>query len=91
MNKFLHIAFNFYNRPVKTTELEPVFNKAFNWARYASNCWIVNTDLTPQAWYNLLKPHLHADDSVLICEINLNNRYGYLPQNIVDWINQNSP
>lgn len=86
MAKFLHFGFNYHGRSAKTTELEETFDSAFDWYRYAANCWIAYTTKTPQQWYELLKPLLHANDTFLICEIDPKNRYGYLPEEAWNWL-----
>jgi hypothetical protein len=69
-------------------ELEPIFDKALDWIRYAPNCWIVHTSATPQKWLARLKPILAPSDHVLIVEINLANRSGWLPRSLWDWIRE---
>ena len=85
MSTYLHIGFNWANEP-KVDELKPTFDKALDWIRYAPNCWIVWTSTTPQGWYERLKPHLREGDHVFICELNLRNRQGWLPQWVWEWI-----
>jgi hypothetical protein len=36
--QFLHISFKFSDGGPKINELKPVFDKAIDWFRYASNC-----------------------------------------------------
>ncbi len=86
--KFLHIAINFKGGPTKTDELEPTFDKGLDWVRYAPNCWIVWTTSPPEKWYARLKSALHEDDTFLISEINLENRSGWLPKTVWNWINK---
>jgi hypothetical protein len=87
--RFIHVGFTWKNPP-KAEELEPVFNKARDWMRYAPNCWILYTKIDPDAWYVRIKPHLGDGDHVLIAEINLsavNTSYtGYESKWIWDWI-----
>lgn len=40
--RYLHFGFKFKGPP-KIKELEPLFNLASDWLRYAPNCWIVWT------------------------------------------------
>jgi len=83
--KFLHIAFLWREVP-KVHELEPVFNNALDWLRYAPNCWIVWTTTDASGWYERLRLHMSTNDSVLICELNLQNKYGWMAQWIWDWL-----
>ena len=89
MAKFLHIGFNFDKSEPdhRHGKLVPVFDTATDWLRYAPNCWIVYTTRTPAEWYELLKPHLEPEkDSVFICELDVNNRYGALTEASWDWL-----
>jgi hypothetical protein len=84
--KFLHVAFNFRSGKDKVAEMEPVFNKALDWYRYAFNCWILWSNSTPQQWHERIKPAVADDDTYFICEIDVNNRSGWLPQGAWDWL-----
>lgn len=83
--KFLHIGFR-WGTVVKEKELEAVFNYATDWLKYAPNCWILWTTTDPAGWWERIKPHVTEKDRVLICEININNRQGWLEPWIWDWI-----
>lgn len=83
----LLVTFNFAG-PGKSDELEPVFNKALDWIRYAPNCWLVWTSKDPNIWYRRLKPFLATGDHLLVVEVNLAERAGWLPRSVWDWINQ---
>ena len=83
--QFLHISFKWTAVP-KTNELEPVFNYAIDWLRYAPNCWIVWTTSSAQTWFRRLKPHLGPQDHMFICRLDLTERKGWLPKWIWDWL-----
>jgi hypothetical protein len=87
-HRFLHIGFNFRSGPTKVAELEPLFNKATSWYRYAPNCWILWTTGTPESWYNFLAPHITQNDYMFIVELNMQNYKGWLPKNAWDWIKE---
>ena len=82
----MHVAFVWSGNDPKINELKPIFDKAKDWMRYAPNCWIVRTDLSPQVWYSRLKPYIKEPESVFICELNITNRQGRLPKWMWDWI-----
>jgi hypothetical protein len=90
VNKFLHIGIHFEARKPEIAELVPVFNKALDWVRYAPNNWIVLTSSVPDVWYYRLKPVLHDNDSLFICEIatvdGLLIGTGYLPHFVWEWL-----
>jgi hypothetical protein len=86
MAKFLHVGFSF-DGEIKIDQLKPIFDTALDWYRYAPNCWIVWSTKTPEQWYEVLKPHLvEGKDTVLICELNMDSRYGALKKGGWDWL-----
>lgn len=85
MRSFLHVGIAFHGSP-KVEELEPIFNKATDWLRYAPNCWIVFTGLTPRRWHERLKPHLDPQDHLFVVLIDVQQRSGFLPRWAWDWI-----
>ena len=87
-HRFLHVAFNFRGGIAKSDELIPLVNSATDWYRYAPNCWLLWTNGTPEAWFNYLKPQLHKDDYMFICELNKANVYGWLPQGGWDFLSK---
>jgi hypothetical protein len=100
VNRFLHIGFNFMERPITPAELAPVFNKAIDWVRYAPNCWVVYTASEPVIWYQRLRPAVSDKDTFFICEIvwhkdeiavpNGISCSGYLPAYVWEWISRYS-
>ena len=88
MPHFLHVAMNFRSGTPKMKELEPIFDGAIDWLRYAPNCWIVWTSRNPIEWHAKLHPHLGPDDTMLIVEINMANRYGWLGENLWAWMSR---
>jgi len=86
VNKFLHFGF-----ALPDPRLMPNIDATLNgvgddWIRYAGNNWIVWTARSPHAWFDILRPHLGPNGQLLISELNLENRAGYLSQWIWDWI-----
>src|SRR5260370_41689300 len=84
-NRFLHTGFTFVIEP-ELDKLENTFDKAFDWYRYAPNCWVVWTSSSPQKWYSRLKRHLGEDDLVFICELDVSNRSGWMPKKFWNFI-----
>jgi hypothetical protein len=82
---FLHVGINFKGKP-NTGELKPLFETALDWITYAPNCWILYTTSSTETWYKHLKARLDDKDTFFICELNLNNRQGWLPKDIWQWI-----
>jgi hypothetical protein len=86
MARFFHVGFHFAGQP-KIKDLEAPMAVAGDWVRYASQCWILWTEKTPQQIYSIIKPYLSQDDQFLIAEMNMSDRYGWLPEWIWKWIN----
>jgi len=82
MPKFLHIAFNFEGRSSSSRDdaIKKAMDTGIDWYKYAPNCWLIWTNRTPKKWYDILKPKIHADDSIFITEIEMSNSFGYLPR-----------
>src|SRR5436190_18813997 len=76
--RFLHIAFDAILLDYE--ELEKTFDKALDWYRYSSNCWIVWTSSSPEKWYARLRKHLGEGEHVFICELNISERSGWMPR-----------
>jgi hypothetical protein len=78
-SRFLHIGFSFVSAP-DLEELEGSFDRALDWYRYATNCWVVWTSSSPETWYTRLKKHLAEGDRVFICELHESERSGWMPR-----------
>jgi len=85
--QYIHISFNWSGK-TKAKELEPTFNSALDWIRYAPNCWIVWTSSDADKWFSRLKPHLGPQDNMLICQIDPDDCQGWLEQWVWDWLNK---
>jgi hypothetical protein len=72
----------------KTDALVPVFDLAIDWMRYAPNCWIIYTNTDATGWYNRLVPHMTKKDRLFICELNMQNKQGWMDQWMWDWMNK---
>ena len=89
MAKFYQISFNFEGRKAPTEAINTVLNKATDWVSYAPNCWIIySKQESAGTWYTRLKKVIDDDDSVFVCELNISNRQGWLPQNVWEWIDK---
>ena len=56
--------------------------------RYAPNCWIIYTAKDARTWYSRVKPLLEKGDRVLICELNTENKQGWLENWMWKWLNK---
>jgi hypothetical protein len=89
MDRFLHISFTFNDGLPKVQELEPVFNyMAPDWLRYSQNCWIVWTARPASDFLYGLKPLIGASDSMLIVKLDMDDRNGWQPKWVLDWMDR---
>lgn len=85
--RYLHVAFSFRTEN-KSLALEPVFNKAIDWIRYTPTNWLLWTNRDAADWYRRVKPILDDGDHVFIAEVDLDQRAGWLPKSVWNWINE---
>lgn len=84
--RFLHITFNFKGHSSPTESIENILDKALDWIRYAPNCYILYTTRDVQTWYARLRKVLHEKDNIFVVELNIENRQGWLPRSVWEWI-----
>jgi hypothetical protein len=85
--RFLHVAFGFDGPPVAIERIQQVL-KGAGWARYAPNCWIVYTSEDVKSLTERLRAICGKDDSIFICQLVIETKWGYLGREIWDWINK---
>ena len=85
--RFVHVGFN-VGGAVPVTALEKVFDKASDWIRYNSHCWILYTRTDLDTWRDRIRklPQIKDTDSFLLCEINVNVRSGYMEEKVWEWL-----
>lgn len=86
-NQFLHVSLNL-NSQVNEDLLKKKFNLAIDWAHYMPCCWIVETTSSAQKWHERLKPLLGPRDTMFICRIDLQERQGWMPKWVWEWIRE---
>jgi hypothetical protein len=86
--RFLLVAFT-WKGPEKVDELKPLFGTAIDWIRIAANTWVLWTSNDAQLWFTYIHPHLGADDSVFIAELDLSTIHekfhGWHKKWVWDW------
>jgi hypothetical protein len=85
-----HVAMGFGGPATEIATIQDAFPGGAGWARYAPNCWIVNTHVSANDLADKIRAVCRPQDSVFVCELNLNNNSGVLQKEIWDWINNNS-
>ena len=91
---FLHLTVNLGSLGPEATDhrtaIEGVLDKAKDWLRYLPNSWLIYTSRSAIAWHKDLHqlPNM-KQYQFLICEVNINNKAGWLYESVWTWINQN--
>ena len=85
MNKYYHIGINFKTTSVEKGKIEAVLDEVEDWVRYAPSGYIIYDSSTPSELSRKLRVVLDKQ-SFFICEINKNNRAGWLPKIVWDWL-----
>lgn len=57
-----------------------------NWWHYLDSVWIFATELSTEAIYQKIKPHIDSNDYILVVSID-EDHTGWLPQKAWDWLN----
>jgi hypothetical protein len=83
--RFLHIGFS---DQMDVNTLQPAFDLAKDWLRYAPNCWIVYTNSDPEKWYSRILKVLPEPKSqgFAIFEIDVTTKHGQLQEWIWNWL-----
>jgi len=86
MKSFLHLTV-FPNSSDYQESIEKELNRATDWIRYSPNCWLIYTSRTAQSWYKSLSaiPGI-KDANLMLYEVNLSNRAGWIKRSVWDWI-----
>jgi hypothetical protein len=75
--------------PSQQEEIEEKLNKAKDWLRYAPNCWLLYTSISASEWGERLRSLPTMEGCrLLVCEVNLKNKGGWLPKSVWDWMNK---
>jgi hypothetical protein len=72
----LHVGISWSGAP-KISELEPVFNNAIDWIRYAPNCWVIRTTEDADQWYERIRHYMTVSDKLLIVQLDLGSQDKY--------------
>jgi len=85
--RFIQITFDFKRQP-DMAELNETLNKANDWITIAPNCWLLWTSSEADKWYSRVKKHLSDGDRVFICEVNIEDRSGWMPRKFWEFIRE---
>jgi hypothetical protein len=85
---FLHLAASPIT-PEQQTLIEKKLDKAVDWLRYMPGCWLIYTAQPAEVWFERLSGITGLKSgSVFVCEVDLENRSGWLKRSTWDWINK---
>jgi hypothetical protein len=88
MNNFYSIYIN----PKKDSSIEQVeneMNKALDWFRLNQSFWIVYSSSDVDQWMARLKKLVDPDGTLFICELNIENRNGWMTDKFWNWLKKN--
>jgi hypothetical protein len=88
--RFIHVGFSFDGSEPPISEIEKAFNKASDWLRYESHCWILHTAADMVVWQDRIRkiPGLPKNTSFLLIEFSKTG--GYMEKWVWDWLKERS-
>lgn len=88
MGKFIHIHIK-PTKEVTKKQVETKLNLAVDWYRYDDNLYIVYTTANIDKWQTRLLELVETDGNLFICELQIENRNGWMNSAFWDWIRKN--
>jgi hypothetical protein len=87
--KFFVVTLNCAARPVPNDAIERMLG-SYDWLRFSADTYYVysQTVTNPMNVYALVKSVIHADDQVVVVEIQPQQRYGWTSQVAIEWFNK---
>jgi hypothetical protein len=89
--RFLHIMLDFHDFLRNEPAVDDEIGKALDSYQCASNSWVVWTSSSPDKWYARLERFLEDGDRLFICELNIENRRGWMPRPFWNFIRSHAP
>jgi len=87
MNKYL-ITYDLKNKSHNYNDLYLSIKSLGSWWHYLDSTWIIKTNLNSAQIWNFLGRHITTVDHMLIVKIEPNDKFGWLPQDAWNWLNQ---
>jgi hypothetical protein len=84
------IYYQIYLVPKEGVDNEMVKKKidlSLDWFKYDNSMWVVYSTSDVIKWQTRLKPLVEPTGSLFICEINLENRNGWMDKKFWEWLN----
>ncbi|MCQ2102481.1 MAG: hypothetical protein MJY98_04580 [Fibrobacter sp.] len=87
VKKFFSIFIN-PKKGCSVSQVEDEMNKALDWFRLNESFWVVYSSSDIDRWMGRLKKLVDPDGSLFICELNIENRNGWMTENFWTWIKE---
>ncbi|WP_157864137.1 hypothetical protein [Gluconacetobacter diazotrophicus] len=71
---------------VTADQIEEKMNKAIDWYKVDSKMWILYSSSSVEKLYARLSPLAKEGGNVFICELNIDNRQGWMSKSFWSWI-----
>ncbi|WP_215751871.1 hypothetical protein [Gluconobacter sp. P5E10] len=71
---------------VTADQVEEKMNKAIDWYKVDSKMWILYSSSSVEKLYARLSPLAKGGGNVFICELNIDNRQGWMSKSFWSWI-----
>jgi hypothetical protein len=82
---YIHICLE-PKQGIKMETIVEKMNLAVDWFRYTDTNWVVYTTSDISKWQRRLKEFADPDGSLFICELNINNRNGWMSKDFWKWL-----
>ncbi|MFA6198127.1 MAG: hypothetical protein WC734_03170 [Patescibacteria group bacterium] len=66
--------------------VEQKMNLAVDWFRYNSKNWVVYSTSDVEKWVSRLQPLVEPTGDLFVCELNIQNRNGWMSKKFWEWI-----
>ena len=86
--RFFVIYINNRKQNVAYDDLEKKMNHALDWYRIRENLWIVHSTSDAEKWYERLRPLIKESGSLFVCQLEANNRQGWMPEDFWKWFDE---
>lgn len=83
--RFVLVILNSKNH-IEASKVTKILDRAPDWIEFVPNNWLVWTSLSATRWYSRLKPLLASGDNLFICEVNIQDRSGFMPKSFWDFL-----
>jgi hypothetical protein len=94
MNKMSGKFYNIYIRPKPGSSLETIeekMNLSLDWYRVDSYTWIVYSSCDAHKLLARLQPLVKPNGFLFTCELNVDNRNGWMPKALWNWLKKDRP